>query len=109
MVVRSKAPLRISFGGRGTDVPPYPEERGGVVLSTTVDRYAYTTLIPREDDCISVNSLDYDIVAKFNSNGQLSYDEKLDRDHPRAGDGILCQRLMSWWYRNNGKPSRPMR
>lgn len=78
MIVRSKAPLRISFGGGGTDVSPYPEERGGVVLSTTIDKYAYATLIPREDGCISVNSLDYDIVAKFNPNSQLRYDGKLD-------------------------------
>lgn len=30
MIVRSKAPLRISFGGRGTDVPPI--QRRGVGL-----------------------------------------------------------------------------
>ncbi len=78
MIVRSKAPLRISFGGGGTDVPPYPEERGGAVLSTTIDKYAYCTLVAREDDSINVKSLDYDIVAKYTVNGQMSYDGKLD-------------------------------
>ncbi|UCF09082.1 MAG: GHMP kinase [Thermoplasmata archaeon] len=78
MIIRSKAPLRISFAGGGTDVPPYPEERGGAVLSTTVNKYAFATLIPREDDAINVESLDYDIVAKYHTDEQLPFDGKLD-------------------------------
>jgi len=78
MIYRSKAPLRISFSGGGTDVPPYPEERGGVVLSTTIDKYAYVTLVPRQDEELYVQSLDYDIVAKYNPNQELVYDGKLD-------------------------------
>jgi D-glycero-alpha-D-manno-heptose-7-phosphate kinase len=78
MTVRSRAPLRISFGGGGTDVPPYPEEQGGAVLSTTIGKYAYCTLIGRKDDSINVRSLDYDIVASYNVNGELKPDGKLD-------------------------------
>jgi D-glycero-alpha-D-manno-heptose-7-phosphate kinase len=78
MTFRSKAPLRISFAGGGTDVPPYPQERGGVVLSTTIDKYAYATLIPRQDTEISIQSLDYDIMAKYDLNEKLVYDGKLD-------------------------------
>jgi Predicted kinase related to galactokinase and mevalonate kinase len=33
MIIRSKAPLRISFGGGGTDVSPYPEEKAGSPLA----------------------------------------------------------------------------
>ena len=77
-MIRSKAPLRISFAGGGTDVPPYPEERGGAVLSTTINKYAYATLIPREDDTINVTSLDYDIVAKYHADEKLFYDGELD-------------------------------
>ena len=57
MIIRSKAPLRISFGGGGTDVPPYPEERGGVTLNTTINKYAYATLVPSTDGEIKVTSL----------------------------------------------------
>jgi D-glycero-alpha-D-manno-heptose-7-phosphate kinase len=78
VIVRSKAPLRISFGGGGTDVLPYLEEKGGAVLSTTIDKYAYCTLAGRADDSINVKSLDYDIVAKYHVNSELQYDGKLD-------------------------------
>lgn len=78
MIIRSKAPLRISFGGGGTDVSPYPEEKGGAVLSTTIDKYAYCTLVERGDDSINVKSLDYDIVTKYHVNDKLKYDGKLD-------------------------------
>lgn len=77
MIIRGKAPLRISFAGGGTDVPPYPAMRGGVVLSTTIDKYAYTTLVVRDDDEIRMESLDYDMVAKYRVD-QLLYDGKLD-------------------------------
>ncbi len=78
MIIRSKAPLRISLGGGGTDVPPYPLERGGVTLNTTINKYAYATLIPSPDGQIRVTSLDYDIVAKYRSDKELEYDGKLD-------------------------------
>jgi D-glycero-alpha-D-manno-heptose-7-phosphate kinase len=78
LIIRSKAPLRISFAGGGTDVPPYPEERGGAVLSTTINKYAYATLIPRDDDTINVTSLDYDVVAKYHADEKLFYDGELD-------------------------------
>jgi len=78
MIIRSKAPLRISFCGGGTDVSPYPEERGGVVLSATVDKYAYGSLKPTDNGEIHVTSLDYDIVAKYHADQDLVYDGELD-------------------------------
>lgn len=78
MIIRSKAPLRISFAGGGTDVSPYMEERGGVVLSSTIDKYAYASLRLRNDDNITVESLDYDIIAKYHVADVLEYDGELD-------------------------------
>jgi len=78
MIIRSKAPLRISFGGGGTDVPPYPEERGGVTLNTTINKYAYSTIMPSNDGEIKVTSLDYDIVAKYGPGKRLPYNGELD-------------------------------
>ena len=78
MIIRSKAPLRISFAGGGTDVSPYPEQLGGVVLSTTINKYAYVTLEPREDTELNIHSLDYDISVKYDINGDLRYDGEMD-------------------------------
>ena len=77
VIVRSKTPLRISFSGGGTDVSPYREEYGGVVLSATIDKYAYSSLRVRDDRRLEVTSLDYDIVAKYNLD-EMSYDGQLD-------------------------------
>jgi len=78
MIIRSKAPLRISFAGGGTEVEPYLSERGGVVLSTTIDKYAYGSLRFRNDRQITVTSLDYDVVAKYRLDEPLTYDGNLD-------------------------------
>jgi D-glycero-alpha-D-manno-heptose-7-phosphate kinase len=63
--VRAKAPLRISFAGGGTDVSPFPETEGGVVLSATIDRFAYASLSPRPDDRVSVESVDFGLCLDF--------------------------------------------
>jgi len=78
-MVRSKAPLRISFAGGGTDVPPYPQERGGVVLSATINKYVYSSLIPLKDkNEIEVNSLDYNMTVKYENEEDLKYNGQLD-------------------------------
>ena len=42
--VRTRAPLRISFAGGGTDLPEFSDPHGGVVLSATIKRYAHCEL-----------------------------------------------------------------
>ena len=56
LIIRSKAPFRVSFGGGGTDMAPYCMENGGCVISTTIDRYVYITIKPRTDELIRVSS-----------------------------------------------------
>ena len=53
-LIRARAPLRISFAGGGTDVPPFPEREGGAVLSATINRYAFASLRTRTDRQVTV-------------------------------------------------------
>lgn len=78
MVYRGRAPLRISFGGGGTDVAPFCENEGGAIIGSTINKYAYCSIVPREDDEIIVHSLDFDMTIKFNAKENFIYDGKLD-------------------------------
>jgi D-glycero-alpha-D-manno-heptose-7-phosphate kinase len=78
MLIRAKAPLRISFAGGGTDVAPFPEREGGLVLNATINRYAYGTLRPRDDDSLQIRSLDYGLTAELGADEPLVLDGKLD-------------------------------
>ena len=77
-LIRAKAPLRISFAGGGTDVPPFPEREGGCVLSSTINRYAWGTLKPRDDGQICINSLDFGLSLAYASRADLNYDGEMD-------------------------------
>jgi D-glycero-alpha-D-manno-heptose-7-phosphate kinase len=78
IALRAKAPLRVSFAGGGTDVPPFPSQEGGVVLSGAIDRYAYGSLRPRQDGKISIESVDYGTSLDFGIKDPLLFDGKLD-------------------------------
>jgi len=58
MMRRSRAPLRIRFGGGSICVSPYIEECSECVLGSTINKDAYATLVHREKPEISVQSLD---------------------------------------------------
>ncbi len=78
-VLRSRAPLRLSFAGGGTDVSPYPEEKGGAVLNCTIDKYAYATLSGHQGHGgLKVHSLDYDVIASYRTPEELTYNGELD-------------------------------
>jgi D-glycero-alpha-D-manno-heptose-7-phosphate kinase len=40
-VIFSRAPLRVSLGGGGTDLPSYYEQYGGFLVSGAIDKYIY--------------------------------------------------------------------
>jgi D-glycero-alpha-D-manno-heptose-7-phosphate kinase len=58
MIIRSKAPLRIGLAGGGTDVSPYCDTYGGIVLNAAIDMFAYCTIEPTSDNTIIFKALD---------------------------------------------------
>ena len=74
----AKAPLRVSFAGGGTDVPPFPEREGGLVLSSTINRCAHGTLRPRSDQRIAIESLDLGVAASYRADEPLEPGGDLD-------------------------------
>jgi D-glycero-alpha-D-manno-heptose-7-phosphate kinase len=56
LIVRT--PVRVSFAGGGTDLPSYYDKYGGMVLSTSIDKYFYTVLTERDDGQTQVISSD---------------------------------------------------
>src|SRR5215471_2840292 len=63
LIVRS--PVRISFGGGGTDLPAYYERFGGAVLSASINKYFYTVLQKRTDGKIQVISSDLRVMETW--------------------------------------------
>ncbi len=78
MVIRSRSPVRISFAGGGTDVPPYRDEKGGCVVSATINKYAYATLEQRNDSNIHIHSADFLKSLAFKNTAEIEYNNELD-------------------------------
>jgi len=55
----ARAPMRISFGGGGTDLEAYYARYGGLVISTAINKYFYAVIATDESDDLQVISADY--------------------------------------------------
>ena len=60
--IRSRAPLRLGFGGGGTDLSPFCDLHGGAVLNCTIDRYAYCYVTARSDMKLVLDARDRGVV-----------------------------------------------
>ena len=78
MIYRSKAPLRIGLAGGGTDVSPYSDQFGGVILNATISLSAYATIEPLSENKIIVEALDRKEFQCFETSPSLPIDGKLD-------------------------------
>jgi D-glycero-alpha-D-manno-heptose-7-phosphate kinase len=91
MIAIGRAPVRISFGGGGSDLPAYYGAHGGFVVSAAIDRCCAAIVSPSADDALGVNSAD------------LRCWTRLDRRRPIAPEGPLALPLAALaWFQRHG-------
>lgn len=57
---RARAPVRVSFGGGGSDLTHYFAYDSGAVINATISLYSHATLKVRDDRRVVVHSMDLD-------------------------------------------------
>lgn len=67
LIVRSKAPARISFAGGGSDVTHFFASDDGAVLNATISLYCHVSLRPLSTKEITIESLDLNETKNFDS------------------------------------------
>jgi D-glycero-alpha-D-manno-heptose-7-phosphate kinase len=73
----ARAPMRISFGGGGTDLEAYYAKYGGLVISTAINKYFYTVITTDESDDLQVISADYRSLFRHSPYNDLFWDGDL--------------------------------
>jgi D-glycero-alpha-D-manno-heptose-7-phosphate kinase len=77
MICRSRASLRLSLAGGGTELSPYLDTYGGHVLNATVNMFAYASISARNDQKLELIATDLgtseiiDAVADLPLEGRL--------------------------------------
>ncbi len=83
----ARAPVRISFGGGGTDLAAYYARFGGFVVSAAIARYCSVGIRASRDGGIGIESADYGVREGFAAGEAL----------PVAGPLALPQAAVEWF------------
>lgn len=78
MIYRSKAPLRLGLAGGGSDLSPYSDIYGGLILNATINLYTYCTIEKTESGKIEIIATDLDTQLIYDSAKELIIDGNLD-------------------------------
>lgn len=71
-MIISRAPLRISIGGGGTDLPSYYSKYGGFILGAAINKYIYI--------CINKTTLDDYLRIKYSTFEQVTKVDNIKHD-----------------------------
>lgn len=74
MIIRSKAPLRLGLAGGGSDVSPYSDIYGGLILNATINLYAYCTIEETNNNTIEICSYDAHCFKIYEAKNKLEID-----------------------------------
>jgi len=75
ITARSKSPVRISFGGGGSDTTAFFKDHNGAVINSTISLYSHCSLTKRTDSKIYIDSADLNINKLY-----LSLEDFLETD-----------------------------
>lgn len=73
----ARAPMRISFGGGGTDLEAYYARYGGLVVSTAINKYFYAIITSDDAEDLQVISADYRSLFRHTPYNDLFWDGDL--------------------------------
>jgi len=95
-MIIAKSPVRLSFGGGGTDLPDYYEAHGGAVLSVTINKYFYTVLQETPGAEVEIASSDYQLHQRIPDLEQANLKDALRIPkamlrHFGVADGVMLQ------------------
>lgn len=94
-MIVAHAPLRLSFGGGGTDLPAYYERYGGLVVSSAIGAACHVRLEQHPGNDVLLHSLDYRKSTIVPARQAISLEEPLSL--PRA--------VLQWFEQVTHRPS----
>ena len=68
---RARSPVRVSFGGGGSDLTHYFSDESGAVINTTISLYSHATLRKRKDSKIAIYSQDLNDTLRVDNLQEL--------------------------------------
>lgn len=94
-MIVAHAPLRLSFGGGGTDLPAYYERYGGLVVSSAIGAGCHVRLEQHQGNDVMIRSLDYRKSVVVPAREAITQEEPLSL--PRA--------VLQWFEQVTRRPS----
>ena len=65
-MIISRAPVRLSMGGGGTDLPSYYTKYGGFLMAAAVNKYVYIMANKRFNESVRISYSKTEIVEDIN-------------------------------------------
>ena len=84
-MILSRAPVRFSLGGGGTDLPSYSQNHGGFLVAASVDQYIYIAMNRRFDEKIRLAYSKTELVDRIDQIEHRLFRETLRLTNMGAG------------------------